>query len=131
MQQQDLHLRDTSQTEHLIHQHIADTQCHGRMAPNCTTQQETQCWTPLTCVQTADRQVVDGWTPAQSLQTVAQGSEGLLAFVQVQLKGPDSSALAQQVRHTNQLRRDVQYTLTRIQFTTTQNCSDPHTFYCT
>ena len=135
VQQQDLHLRDTSQTEHLIqtecliHQHIADTQCHERSAPNCTTQQETQCWTPLTCVQTADQHVLNGWTPAQSLQTVAQGSEGLWAFVQVQLKGPDSSALAQQARHANQLRRDVQYTFTRIQFTTTQNCSDPLTFY--
>ena len=130
MQQQDLHLRDTSQTECLIHQHSADTKCHGRSAPNCTTQQEAQCWTPLTCVQTADGHVLDGWTPAQSLQTVAQGSEGLRAFVQVQLKGPDSSALAQQVRHANQLRRDAQYTLTRIQFTTTRNNSDPLTSYC-
>ena len=130
MQQQDLHLRDASQTEHLIHHHIADTQCHERSAPNCTTQQETQCCTPLTCVQTADGHVLNGWTPAQSLQTVAQGSEGLWAFVQVQLKEPDSSALAQQGRHANQLRRDVQHALTRIQFTTTRNNSDPQTFYC-
>ena len=130
VQQQDLHLRDTSQTERPIHQHSAGTQCHGRSATNCTTQQETQCWTPLTCIQTADGHILNGWTPAQSLQTVAQGSEGLWAFVQVQLKGPDSSALAQQVRHTNQLRRDVQHVLTRIQFTTTRNNSDHQTFYC-
>ncbi len=103
VQQQDLHLRDTSQTEHLIHQHSADTQRHGRSAPNCTTQQETQCWTPLTCVQTADGQVVDGWTVMHSLHPVLECSEGLGTFVEVELKAPDTLALGQLVRHTDPL----------------------------
>ena len=103
VQQQDLHLRDTSQTEHLIHQRIADTQCHGRSAPNYTTQQETQCWTPLTFVQTADGQVLDGWTVTHSLHPVVECSEGLGTFVEVELKAPDTPALGQHVRHTDPL----------------------------
>ena len=103
VQQQDLHLRDTSQTEHLIHQ----TQCRHSMpwekCTNWSTQQETQCWTPLTCVQTADRQVVDGWTVTHSLHPVVECSEGLGTFVEVELKAPDTLALGQHVRHTDPL----------------------------
>ena len=103
VQQQDLHLRDTSQTEHLIHQ----THCQHSMPwekyTNCTEQQETQCWTPLTCVQTADRQVVDGWTVTHSLHPGVECSEGLGTFVEVELKAPDTLALGQHVRHTDPL----------------------------
>ena len=44
------------------------------------TQQETQYRTPLTCFQTADRQVVDGWAATHSLHTVVECSEGLRTF---------------------------------------------------
>ena len=70
---------------------------------NWTKQQETQCWTPLTCVQTADRQVVDGWTVAHSLHPVVECSEGLGTFVEVELKAPDTLALGQHVSHTDPL----------------------------
>ena len=74
---------------------------------NWTKQQETQCWTPLTCVQTADRQVVDGWTVTHSLHPVVECSEGLGTFVKVELKAPDTLALGQDVRHTDLLQGDT------------------------
>ena len=57
--------------------------------------------TPLTCVQTADRQVVNGWTVAHSLHPVVECSEGLGTCIEVELKAPDTLALGQHVRHTD------------------------------
>ena len=75
----------------------------GEVHQTAPTQQETQCWTPLTCVQTADRQVVDGRVVTHSLQIGVECSEGLGTFPEVELKAPDTLALGQHVRHTNPL----------------------------
>ena len=79
----------------------------GEVHQTAPTQQETQCWTPLTCIQTADRQVVDGGAVTHSLHTGVECSEGLRTFPEVELKAPDTLALGQHVRHTDPLQRDT------------------------
>ena len=77
---------------------------HHKQAP---TQQETQCWTPLICIQTANWQTFNGWTVTRSLQHSCWEHWWTRGFVEVQLKGSDALALAQQVRHTNPLQCNI------------------------